>query len=737
MKHLYSKYLKHMKRIISIIASVLCVCSCSLFDDLGGLDIDEILKPSDYGEFVLQENVIFLSESFENHLDVIDSLTIKIKNSIPEEYIPQNGDIIYCMKTANSPYGFIGRVIGINPGLNSATYRTESVDLTDIFKELHINSSIPIPEDMKYLIDSDGNHIDVTHESSEVWDRITASPQDTSDVANAETKVQASNTVAHTLGIGIENDYFDGKLYVGLSATVNIDISDGKLNDLSYEISRRSGIEGNLKVSRESKKSDKIKILEKTVMLPGAIAVGPLLLTTDLHSEAGFIVNGEVTLQGGMSYEFESCTYRYSYNDGKPIAENLTYNSENNRYFMLSKFEATAGVGMYEEIALEMALYHRNLLALGASAEASFVTSINAEISFDSEELLNLNPSIKVTPELTTGLYCHSKLFMKISGDDERFGMFIRHQLGEFEVKLFPEFINTQTEKINGKIRSTTQLVKNNLVRTKEEGFALFKKNDDTTPLEHKKLEITSTKAGESEGSSTFDIDNPDEYITKPYVIADGKYFYLSDNRWVDLGLPSGILWAAYNVGATSPEEYGGYYAWGETEEKDVYTRENYKYKLRESADEAPIIGTEISGTQYDVAHVKWGDGARMPTLDELVELIIYCTYEVGKYNDINGYNISGPNKNTIFLPFSGIKSDKHKYKYLGSFWSGTCGDFRDHAKDELWGITSPPAYEETSLDIGFEDEDDFYYNWASYFDINENHWLAFVGLPVRPVKDK
>ena len=722
-KYLYSKYHKHMKRIISIIASVLCVCSCSLFDDLGGLDIDDILKPSDYGDFVLQENVIFLSESFENHVDVIDSLTIKIKKSIPEEYIPQNGDIIYCMKTANSPYGFIGRVIDINHGLNSATYCTESVDLTDIFKELHISTSIPIPEDMKYLIDSDGNHIDVTHESSEVWDRITASPQDTSDVANAETKVQAFNTVAHTLGIGIENDYFDGKLYVGLSATVNIDISDGKLNDLSYEISRRSGIEGNLKVSRKSKKGDKIKILEKTVMLPGAIAVGPLLLTTDLHSEAGFIVNGEVTLQGGISYEFESCTYRYSYNEGKPIAENLTHNSENNRYFRLAKFEATAGVGMYEQIALEMALYHRNLLALGASAEASFVTSINAEISFDSEELLNLNPSIKITPELTTGLYCHSKLFKKISGDDERFGMFIRHQLGEFEIKLFPEFINTQTEKINGKIRSTTQLVKNNLVRTKEEGFALFKKNDDTTPLEHKKLEITSTKAGGSEGSSTFDIDNPDEYITKPYVIADGKYFYLSDNRWVDLGLPSGILWAAYNVGATSPEEYGGYYAWGETEEKDSYTYNNYPYcyRIPNGLWVASVLIEDISGTQYDVAHVKWGNGARMPTKDEIYEFIDFCTYKEGTYNGVVGAYCIGPNGNSIFIPFGGIKNEDIK-KYEGEYgtiWSST--DHLEYLRRMCLFIGNP--------DVPYD-------NYGKLFYI-KYHETGPYGRSVRPVKDK
>jgi len=664
-----------MRRLLFIITSLYLLWACSP-DNTGSLNPDEILKPSDYGDFILQENVIFFSESFEEYVNVIDTLTIKISNKVPEEYIPATGDIIYCMKTMNSPYGFIGRVVDIDTGNNTSTYYTETIDLTDIFKELHINTSVPIPEDMDHFIDSDGSRIAITHESNDIWERLSASPQDTS---NVETKAQGSNTIAHTLGIGIESEYFEGKFYVGLSASIIIDISDGKLNDLSYEISRSSGIEGLLKVEHGSKDDGKIKLLEKTVMLPGALTVGPLILTTDLIAEAGFIVNGEVSLQGRIGYEFENVTYRYSYNGGKPTAENIPNNIEGNKYFMLSKFEAKADVGMYESAALEMALYHRNLLALGASAEASFTTSIGGEISFDSKELLSLNPTIKIGPTLTTGLYCHSKLF-KFSGEDEKFGMFQRHQLGEFEVKLFPEFMNTVSKYINGKITSTTQLVKNNFVRTTEEGFALFKKGENETPLEHKQLEIHSTKAGNTEGSCTFEIGNPDDYITKPYVIADGKYFYL-ENRWVDLGLPSGILWAAYNVGATSPEEYGNYYAWGETATKSSYTIENYTHCTITGYDEEgwPIgyyhsIGDDISGSKYDVANIKWGSGARMPSKKEFKELYENCSHKIGEYNNIIGCYFYGPNNNRIFLPLAGVKNPViDEVGYDGLYWASTC----------------------------------------------------------------
>lgn len=153
-----------------------------------------------------------------------------------------------------------------------------------------------------------------------------------------------------------------------------------------------------------------------------------------------------------------------------------------------------------------------------------------------------------------------------------------------------------------------------------------------------------------------------------------------SDDRWVDLGLS--VLWAAYNVGASSPEEYGGYYAWGETEEKSTYGFESYIHKelAYDSDTDAwswnyKYIGDEISGTYYDVAHVKWGDGARMPTHEEIKELVDNCCFEGGTYKGVAGNYVTGPNGNSIFLPFAG------KWYYFddiidegsyGYFWSGT-----------------------------------------------------------------
>lgn len=133
----------------------------------------------------------------------------------------------------------------------------------------------------------------------------------------------------------------------------------------------------------------------------------------------------------------------------------------------------------------------------------------------------------------------------------------------------------------------------------------------------------------------------------------------------VDLGLPSGVKWASCNVGATKPEEYGGYYAWGELESKNDYTSTtavNYQKN----------IGDDISATSYDIARVKWGAPWRMPTKAEQEELCRECSWEKSSLNGVNGYVVTGPNGNTIFLPAAGYKYGTEIYYegVNGYYWS-------------------------------------------------------------------
>ena len=143
----------------------------------------------------------------------------------------------------------------------------------------------------------------------------------------------------------------------------------------------------------------------------------------------------------------------------------------------------------------------------------------------------------------------------------------------------------------------------------------------------------------------------------------------------IDLGLPSGTKWACCNVGADKPEAYGGYYAFGETEEKEVYETSTYKLSRNKLYGNNNL---DISGTEFDVAHVKWGGYWCMPTLDDIIELLDNCSNEWTTHNNVNGRKFtSKSNGSSIFLPATGYRLSGVPYKDLnvgtdGVYWSST-----------------------------------------------------------------
>ena len=142
-------------------------------------------------------------------------------------------------------------------------------------------------------------------------------------------------------------------------------------------------------------------------------------------------------------------------------------------------------------------------------------------------------------------------------------------------------------------------------------------------------------------------------------------------HEYVDLGLPSGLKWATCNVGANAPEDYGYYFAWGEVEPKTTYGWSTYKYgtnydQLTKYCSKSNFGKDGFTDTKTvldpedDAAHVNWGGAWRMPTYDEFSELKKNCTWDWTTQNGVNGYKVTGPNGNSIFLPAAG-------YMYGGS----------------------------------------------------------------------
>ncbi len=176
----------------------------------------------------------------------------------------------------------------------------------------------------------------------------------------------------------------------------------------------------------------------------------------------------------------------------------------------------------------------------------------------------------------------------------------------------------------------------------------------------------------------------------------------------IDLGLPSGTKWACCNVGADKPEAYGGYYAWGETVTKSTYDWSTYTH-CDGSSSTCHNLGSDISGTQYDVAHVKWGGSWVMPTKELQNELRNNCTSTWTTQNGVSGRLFTGKNGGSIFLPAAG-------YRWGGDlYYAGEYGDF--------WSSTQYPDYSRSACYLHFGSGlADWHYDPRSY------------GQSVRPV---
>lgn len=158
----------------------------------------------------------------------------------------------------------------------------------------------------------------------------------------------------------------------------------------------------------------------------------------------------------------------------------------------------------------------------------------------------------------------------------------------------------------------------------------------------------------------------------------------VNTKEWVDLGLPSGTLWATCNVGANSPEEYGDYFAWGETFSKDYYDWTTYKWcngsmdgLTKYSYGSGNIYFIDFKSElepEDDVAYVQWGPSWRMPTKAQQDELREHCTWTWTTQNGVNGYLVIGPNGNSIFLPVAGNLCEELpcNAESGGFYWSRT-----------------------------------------------------------------
>lgn len=191
---------------------------------------------------------------------------------------------------------------------------------------------------------------------------------------------------------------------------------------------------------------------------------------------------------------------------------------------------------------------------------------------------------------------------------------------------------------------------------------------------------------------------------------------FINGHEFIDLGLPSELLWAKTNIGASSSSDYGDYYAWGEVETKSYYSWDTYKWDYNLSKYNSRDGKTTLDA-EDDAATVNWGEGCRMPSRTEFLELYIKCDWSWKsnyKGTGVNGYLVTGPNGNSIFLPASGYLDDDN----LG--YRGSDGLY--------WSSTIDSSYTSYAYDLFF---------YSGGVGPGNGYCNRYCGFPVRPVAEK
>ncbi len=197
----------------------------------------------------------------------------------------------------------------------------------------------------------------------------------------------------------------------------------------------------------------------------------------------------------------------------------------------------------------------------------------------------------------------------------------------------------------------------------------------------------------------------------------------INGHEYVDLGLPSGILWATCNIGTSTPQGYGAYFAWGETSKKSTYDWKTYKHTIGNSSTLnkyctnshfGTVDNKKILNSSDDAARVNWGGNWRIPTKAEIDELRTNCTWTWTTWNGVKGYNVKGPNGKSIFLPAAGYRNNN--VGPIGGYYGvGTDGDYWSSS---LY-LTTPSAA--CSL----------YFSSGTYY---VGNGTRSCGFPIRPV---
>ena len=690
-----------------------------------------------------KQNVIRLEEDLMEYVLRQDSLTIFFSSSLPSAIKPRVGDKLVTLEMSDVlPIGFAGEVTEVKNSSDEVEVVCTAVSLEDVFECYY--GYTEMGWDGKNLVRS--NYHDSRRKAEGTF-------------APGKLTLNLINNQGFTNSY-VPNDELSGdfsELRSDISVTPVVWGSAFVIVNPFYGVNVSLTVTGNYNLEENFTLKGGLS-WKKDITLPYPYdrVFWPIAPLVDVYIKPGMFVQagGEFAIQQQWTQEYRSI-FHYEYSSrGEQLMDNV------NKLIPVSSghsgeaaLKGYIGAGFFLEVGFDFIhtkkadLANVNLRAeAGVNLEGSLVlTKSDMENAMKSTAVYEQLRDTEVSLNWFYGLSANAQFWKwSVSHDVNLPGLKLNNQGKIFSMALAPTFSDVKATRIGGATDvnaeasiSCPDLLGGRCLKV-DVGFVLKdEEGNDVTPRSYN-ISGYNGSGGTKEMNHQFSNVPSDgkklkvyphikwmgvDILASPSADVEDIYYTCPDDHHphaIDLGLPSGTKWCCCNVGASTPEGYGGYYAWGETSEKSYYGPSTYKYAVLGDSNafwydnghyyRSTNIGSDIAGTSYDVAHVRMGASWRMPSHDQQMELMNNCSRQWTQQNGVNGILVTGPSGGQVFLPAAGSRW------YVEHYGAGSYGFY--------WSSSLDPADDYGAYGLYFNSG---YWNWLNGY--------RDIGLSVRAVR--
>ena len=674
---------------------------------------------------VYKRDVIRIEESLLDYVIGADGLTLLLKPNTPTMLLPLAGDKLVLLEGCEAlPYGFSGVVSSVEQTATSINIICEQAYLEDLFDSFcSVQTILGCNPDS---VASPSSRRRVTYRPDDIV--FSLGPYTVSRSDEVSREVKKDSDLALKGGVSVSTE-------VQPTFRIHTLLILGEGHGTYFNCS----ITGDLRVTSRTSFYGGIDFNHD---FDGLIAECPIPYTANLvkfYINPGLFIRADATLTGTLTstqlYTF-GMAYDYSSKGENTVKPSIGGRLAGYSTDVSGSLDGSVAGGLYLETGFNVV--SRKLAKVYARGEAG--------VRFSGSFVLRNSDIDNASKE--------TKLYERLKQSSVELGTFVNFSLGASVLQsgagrtwelyepihtwdLVPEFSGTKLTQGSGASLDALAQVSGDCLFPVGVGFSLL--DDDMEKVADHTVGSYKNKPTPIEHSfSGLDKDRLNDYTVYPKVRFLGfdilaspeaklSLFACPDGNHphaIDLGLPSGTKWCCCNVGANTPEGYGGYYAWGETSEKDYYYWDSYKYYKETDDDWGYTKYSTNSSYGYngftdgktqldssdDVAHVKMGAPWRMPTVDQMKELVNNCSRQWTQVNGVNGILVTGPSGGQVFLPAAGYR------------WDDNLGD--EGGYGYYWSSSLYPGYSDGAYGLGFYSS---YWYWYSWYGRNDGHSVRAV----------